>query len=53
MDRETFNAVKFIQDAYGYTEKAAITLVTEYHAQNKIKDLFDFVKAKQSSDQRL
>lgn len=53
MDRETFNAVKFIQDTYGYTELAAQTLVAEYHNQSKVKDLFDFVRVKQTTNEKL
>lgn len=53
MDQETFNSIKFLQDAYGFTEQAATDLVSEYHTQHDIKDLFEFIRAKQSIEKRL
>lgn len=53
VDNETFNAIKSLEHFFGFTECAAFALVNDYKAQNKEKDLFEFVRIKQEMNQSL
>lgn len=47
MDQETYNAVRALEQFYGYSKNAALVLIEEYRQQSKIKDLLEFIAVKQ------